>query len=72
MEFMVGHKPNIFWQTMWRVLSPLILLVILVLYFMKTVSKKLTYIVWDPDSVFFFPSVKLTENVLRKSVIHTT
>ncbi|KAB5515559.1 hypothetical protein PHYPO_G00249250 [Pangasianodon hypophthalmus] len=53
MEFMVGHKPNIFWQTTWRVLSPLILLVILVFYFMKTVTKKLTYIVWDPDSPGF-------------------
>ncbi|MCJ8750139.1 hypothetical protein PDJAM_G00259120 [Pangasius djambal] len=71
MEFMVGHKPNIFWQATWRVLSPLILLVILVFYFMKTVSNKLTYIVWDPDSVFLFTSITLTENILRMSVKHT-
>uniref|UniRef100_A0A8B9JAB9 Transporter n=1 Tax=Astyanax mexicanus TaxID=7994 RepID=A0A8B9JAB9_ASTMX len=51
LKFMVGHKPNIFWQATWRVLSPLILLVILVFYFVVTVSKKLTYIVWDPESV---------------------
>lgn len=51
LKFMVGHKPNIFWQVTWRVLSPLILLVILVFYFVTTVSKKLTYIVWDPESV---------------------
>lgn len=51
MEFMVGHKPNIFWQATWRVLSPLILFVILVFYLIKTVSTKPTYIVWDPDSV---------------------
>uniref|UniRef100_A0A8B9JAD7 Transporter n=1 Tax=Astyanax mexicanus TaxID=7994 RepID=A0A8B9JAD7_ASTMX len=50
LKFMVGHKPNIFWQATWRVLSPLILLVILVFYFVVTVSKKLTYIVWDPES----------------------
>lgn len=60
MEFMVGQKPNFFWQATWRVISPLILLVILVFYFIKTVSKKLTYIVWDPDSV-----ITLTENVLK-------
>lgn len=53
LKFMVGHKPNIFWQVTWRVLSPLILLVILVFYFVVTVSKKLTYIVWDPESSVF-------------------
>ncbi|KAL6473352.1 hypothetical protein MHYP_G00169130 [Metynnis hypsauchen] len=53
LKFMVGHKPNIFWQATWRVLSPLILLVILVFYFITTVSKKLTYIVWDPESPVF-------------------
>uniref|UniRef100_A0A8B9JAB1 Transporter n=1 Tax=Astyanax mexicanus TaxID=7994 RepID=A0A8B9JAB1_ASTMX len=53
LKFMVGHKPNIFWQATWRVLSPLILLVILVFYFVVTVSKKLTYIVWDPESSVF-------------------
>ncbi|XP_007241500.2 sodium-dependent neutral amino acid transporter B(0)AT1 [Astyanax mexicanus] len=53
LKFMVGHKPNIFWQATWRVLSPLILLVILVFYFVVTVSKKLTYIVWDPEASVF-------------------
>ncbi|XP_076862785.1 sodium-dependent neutral amino acid transporter B(0)AT1-like [Brachyhypopomus gauderio] len=52
-EFMIGHKPNIFWQATWRFLSPIILLIILVFYFVTTVSKKLTYIVWDPDSPDF-------------------
>uniref|UniRef100_A0A3Q3GCI3 Transporter n=1 Tax=Labrus bergylta TaxID=56723 RepID=A0A3Q3GCI3_9LABR len=31
-EFMIGHKPNIFWQATWRVISPLIVLVIFVQY----------------------------------------
>ncbi|XP_030644623.1 sodium-dependent neutral amino acid transporter B(0)AT1-like [Chanos chanos] len=52
-EFMIGHKPNIFWQVTWRVLSPLIMLVILIFYFVTTISKNLTYIVWDPDSESF-------------------
>ncbi|XP_062385143.1 sodium-dependent neutral amino acid transporter B(0)AT1-like [Sardina pilchardus] len=52
-EFMIGHKPNIFWQVTWRFLSPLIILVILVFYFVTIVSKPLKYIVWDPESAVF-------------------
>lgn len=52
-EFMIGHKPNIFWQATWRVISPLIMLVILVFYFVTQVSKKVTYLVWDPESEVF-------------------
>lgn len=48
---MVGHKPNIFWQATWRVISPLIMIVILVFYFVTQVTKQLTYLVWDPASV---------------------
>uniref|UniRef100_G1U6T3 Transporter n=1 Tax=Oryctolagus cuniculus TaxID=9986 RepID=G1U6T3_RABIT len=48
-EFMIGHKPNIFWQVMWRVVSPLIMLVIFLFYFVVEVSKELTYSVWDPS-----------------------
>ncbi|KTF89337.1 hypothetical protein cypCar_00043507 [Cyprinus carpio] len=57
LQFMVGHKPNIFWQVTWRFLSPIILLVILIFYFVTTVSKQLTYNVWDPDSDNF-PTLK--------------
>ncbi|XP_066523925.1 solute carrier family 6 member 19a, tandem duplicate 1 [Hoplias malabaricus] len=60
LKFMVGHKPNIFWQVTWRFLSPLILLVILVFYFVTTISKKLTYIVWDPQSPVFPTLAELT------------
>ncbi|MEQ2281184.1 hypothetical protein AMECASPLE_027722 [Ameca splendens] len=49
-EFMVGHKPSIFWQVTWRVISPLIVLVILVFYLVTQVQQKLTYLVWDPNS----------------------
>ncbi|XP_028819401.1 sodium-dependent neutral amino acid transporter B(0)AT1-like [Denticeps clupeoides] len=49
-KFMIGHKPNIFWQVTWRVLSPLLILVILIFYFVTKVSQNLTYLVWDPNS----------------------
>ncbi|TNM93304.1 hypothetical protein fugu_018706 [Takifugu bimaculatus] len=50
-KFMVGRKPSIFWQVTWRFISPLIVLVILVFYLVTQAQQKLTYLVWDPDSV---------------------
>lgn len=50
-EFMIGHKPNIFWQVTWRVVSPLIMLVIFLFFFVIEVNKKLMYSVWDPNYV---------------------
>ncbi|XP_012686873.1 sodium-dependent neutral amino acid transporter B(0)AT1-like [Clupea harengus] len=52
-EFMIGHKPNFFWQAMWRVISPLVVFVIFVFYLVTTASKELTYIIWDPESEGF-------------------
>ncbi|XP_069766151.1 sodium-dependent neutral amino acid transporter B(0)AT1-like [Narcine bancroftii] len=52
-KWMIGHKPNIFWQVSWRLVSPLIMLVIFVFYFVIKVSEKLTYIIWDPDYEYF-------------------
>uniref|UniRef100_A0A8C5WIN4 Transporter n=1 Tax=Leptobrachium leishanense TaxID=445787 RepID=A0A8C5WIN4_9ANUR len=48
-KFMIGHKPNIFWQATWRVISPLIMLVIFFFYFVVKVTSELTYITWDPN-----------------------
>lgn len=48
---MIGHKPNIFWQVTWRVVSPLIMLVIFLFFFVVEVNKKLMYSIWDPDYV---------------------
>ncbi|KAM4027675.1 sodium-dependent neutral amino acid transporter B(0)AT1 isoform 2-T2 [Anomaloglossus baeobatrachus] len=56
-EFMIGHKPNIFWQATWRVISPLIMLVIFLFYFVVKVSQELLYITWDP-SYSEFPKSK--------------
>ncbi|KAM4688699.1 sodium-dependent neutral amino acid transporter B(0)AT1-like [Discoglossus pictus] len=48
-KFMIGHKPNLFWQITWRFVSPILMLVIFLFYFVITVSKKLRYIIWDPE-----------------------
>lgn len=50
-EIMIGHKPNIFWQVTWRVVSPLIMIFILIFYFITQVSKTLTYLAWDQEAV---------------------
>ncbi|XP_061597000.1 sodium-dependent neutral amino acid transporter B(0)AT1-like [Cololabis saira] len=52
-EFMVGHKPSIFWQATWRFISPLIVLVILVFYLVTQAQETLTDLVWDPNSENF-------------------
>ncbi|XP_037120688.1 sodium-dependent neutral amino acid transporter B(0)AT1-like [Syngnathus acus] len=52
-EFMTGRKPNIFWQIMWRFISPLIVLAILIFYLIIQAHEKLTYLVWDPASEAF-------------------
>ncbi|KAM4539741.1 sodium-dependent neutral amino acid transporter B(0)AT1-like [Odontesthes bonariensis] len=52
-EFMIGHKPNIFWQVTWRVVSPLIMIVILIFYLVTKVTKPLTYLVWDQEAEDF-------------------
>ncbi|XP_055733352.1 sodium-dependent neutral amino acid transporter B(0)AT1-like [Salvelinus fontinalis] len=52
-EFMIGHKPNLFWQVTWRFVSPVIMLVIFIFYFVTQVSGELTYLVWDEDAEEF-------------------
>ncbi|XP_006872443.1 PREDICTED: sodium-dependent neutral amino acid transporter B(0)AT1 [Chrysochloris asiatica] len=59
-EFMIGHKPNIFWQVMWRVVSPLLMLVIFLFFFVVKVNEELIYSVWDPDYAEFPKSQKTT------------
>ncbi|KAM3858644.1 sodium-dependent neutral amino acid transporter B(0)AT1-like [Diretmus argenteus] len=53
LEFMIGHKPSIYWQATWRFISPLIVLAILVFYMVTQVQEELTYLVWDPNSKEF-------------------
>ncbi|KAI3360939.1 hypothetical protein L3Q82_013151 [Scortum barcoo] len=48
-KFMIGHKPNFFWQASWSVTSPLIMFFILVFYFITKVSENIFYKAWDPE-----------------------
>lgn len=48
---MIGHKPNLFWQVTWRAVSPLLMLVIFLFFFVVQVNQKLMYSVWDPAYV---------------------
>nr|XP_033785697.1 sodium-dependent neutral amino acid transporter B(0)AT1-like [Geotrypetes seraphini] len=57
-KFMIGHKPNIFWQATWRFISPLIMLTIFLAYFVVKVNQELLYIVWNPDYHLFPKSEK--------------
>uniref|UniRef100_A0A672H4N3 Transporter n=1 Tax=Salarias fasciatus TaxID=181472 RepID=A0A672H4N3_SALFA len=52
-QFMIGRKPNIFWQVSWRLTAPLSIMVILVFYLVTQAQKELTYLVWDPNSEQF-------------------
>ncbi|EPY89916.1 sodium-dependent neutral amino acid transporter B(0)AT3-like protein [Camelus ferus] len=58
-EFMIGHKPNIFWQVMWRVVSPLLMLVIFLFFLVIEVNEDLIYSVWDPAYEEFPKSKKV-------------
>ncbi|XP_030639132.1 solute carrier family 6 member 19b [Chanos chanos] len=53
LKFMIGHKPNIFWQATWRFISPVLMLAIFVFYFATTLTKEIFYIAWDPESENF-------------------
>lgn len=63
---MIGHKPNIFWQATWRVISPVIMILILIFYFVTQVTKKFTYLVWDQEAVSVF--IKRAFSVINVSI----
>ncbi|KAM9414549.1 sodium-dependent neutral amino acid transporter B(0)AT3-like isoform 2-T2 [Salvelinus alpinus] len=53
LEFMTGHRPNIFWKVCWLVISPLMLFVVLVAYVAIQAQTHPTYAAWNPDYVNF-------------------
>uniref|UniRef100_A0A8D0H5K7 Solute carrier family 6 member 19 n=1 Tax=Sphenodon punctatus TaxID=8508 RepID=A0A8D0H5K7_SPHPU len=57
-KFMIGHKPNIFWQATWRVISPLTMLIIFCFYFVVKVNEELFYSAWNPNYSQFPKSEK--------------
>ncbi|XP_026795715.3 sodium-dependent neutral amino acid transporter B(0)AT3 [Pangasianodon hypophthalmus] len=52
-EWMTGRRPNLYWQATWRVISPLMLLVVLLAYVVVQAQQKPTYEAWNPDYVNF-------------------
>ncbi|KAM3614300.1 uncharacterized protein V6R79_012421 [Siganus canaliculatus] len=52
-EWMTGRRPNLYWQATWRVISPLMLLVVFVAYVVVEAEQQPTYNSWNPDYVDF-------------------
>lgn len=48
---MTGHRPNLYWQATWRVISPLMLLVVFLAYAVVQIQQTPTYEAWNPDYV---------------------
>ncbi|KAM3873378.1 sodium-dependent neutral amino acid transporter B(0)AT3-like [Diretmus argenteus] len=52
-EWMSGHRPNMYWQVTWRFISPFMLLVVFLAYVVIEAEKQPTYNAWNPDYVDF-------------------
>uniref|UniRef100_W5M739 Transporter n=1 Tax=Lepisosteus oculatus TaxID=7918 RepID=W5M739_LEPOC len=52
-EWMTGRRPNFFWQATWRVISPLMLLVVFLAYVVVQVQQSPVYMAWNPDYINF-------------------
>ncbi|KAA0703063.1 Sodium-dependent neutral amino acid transporter B(0)AT3 [Triplophysa tibetana] len=52
-KWMTGRRPNLYWQVMWRVISPLMLLVVFLAYLIVEAQKEPTYKAWNPNHVDF-------------------
>ncbi|XP_031432142.1 sodium-dependent neutral amino acid transporter B(0)AT3-like [Clupea harengus] len=53
-EWMTGRRPNLYWQVTWRVISPLMLLVVFLAYIVVEAGEKPSYSAWNPDYVGHF------------------
>lgn len=58
-EWMTGRRPNLYWQATWRVISPLMLLVVLLAYVVVQAQENPTYDAWNPDYVRTLNAVSL-------------
>lgn len=50
-EWMTGRRPNLYWQATWRVISPLMLLVVFLAYVVVQAQENPTYEAWNPSYV---------------------
>ncbi|CAG02771.1 unnamed protein product, partial [Tetraodon nigroviridis] len=50
-EDMIGHKPNLYWKIMWRAVSPLLLISLLIYYIVNYIlGGTPTYQAWDKEN----------------------
>ncbi|KAI1886195.1 hypothetical protein AGOR_G00211490 [Albula goreensis] len=52
-KWMTGRRPNLYWQATWRVISPLMLLVVFLAYIVVQAGQRPTYPAWNPNYVDF-------------------
>ncbi|KAL2083954.1 hypothetical protein ACEWY4_019472 [Coilia grayii] len=52
-KWMTGQRPNLYWQATWRVISPLMLLVVFLAYIVVEAGEKPSYSAWNPNYVDF-------------------
>ncbi|XP_043832511.1 inactive sodium-dependent neutral amino acid transporter B(0)AT3 [Dromiciops gliroides] len=48
-EWMTGRRPNFYWKVTWKIISPLLLLIIFVSYIILMTQKQPTYGSWNPQ-----------------------
>lgn len=53
-KWMTGRRPNIYWQAMWRFISPLLMGAVFLSYIVNQFLTPLTYETWDPSYVSMF------------------
>lgn len=55
-EFMIGHKPNIFWKVAWKFLAPLFMMALLLGTLIQMFSSPITYKAYNSVTVCHFIS----------------
>lgn len=50
-KWMTGQRPNLYWQATWRVISPLMLLLVFLAYIVVEAGEKPSYSAWNPNYV---------------------
>ncbi|XP_019395917.1 PREDICTED: sodium-dependent neutral amino acid transporter B(0)AT3 isoform X2 [Crocodylus porosus] len=48
-KWMTGRQPNLYWQVMWKIISPLLMLTVFLAFVSIQVQKQPTYGAWNPE-----------------------
>ncbi|XP_053103983.1 inactive sodium-dependent neutral amino acid transporter B(0)AT3 isoform X2 [Hemicordylus capensis] len=68
-KWMIGRRPNFYWQVTWRFISPLLMLTVFVAYIVFQTQKQPGYGAWNPNYVGRFSS-KRAESVSKLGLGH--